>query len=145
MRIRSITLAAMMAAVGAWSGLVSIEAVSQERQTITSAFREAIPNIPGKSLVGIVVHYPPGGGTPAHYHPRSSFVTGYVLSGSIRSQVNHGKVQVFRAGEHWTEPPDAYHPISENASATEPASLLAIFVVDTADAELDKLVTYQRQ
>jgi quercetin dioxygenase-like cupin family protein len=135
----------MVAAVAAWPGLVSTEAASQGRQTITPAFREAIPNIPGKSLVGIVVHYPPGGGTRAHYHPRSSFVTGYVLSGSIRSQVNHGKAQVFRAGEHWTEPPDAYHPISENASATEPASLLAIFVVDTTDAELDRLVTYKRQ
>jgi hypothetical protein len=57
--------------------------------------------------------------------------------------VNDGKTQVFRAGEHWTEPPGAYHPISENASTTEPASLLAIFVVDTTDA--DRLVTYKRQ
>ena len=113
------------------------------RETVTSAFREVIPNIPGKSLVAIVVNYPPGGATPSHYHPRSAFVTGYVLSGSIRSQVNDGKTQVFRAGENWTEPPGAYHPISENASATEPASLLAIFVVDTADT--DRLVTSERQ
>jgi quercetin dioxygenase-like cupin family protein len=143
MKIRSIALAATLAAVAAWPSLVSAEAASQERQTITPAFRETIPNIPGKSLVGIVVSYPPGGATPAHFHPRSSFVTGYVLSGSIRSQVNDGKPQVFRAGEHWTEPPDASHPISENASATEPASLLAIFVVDTVDAE--RLTTYERQ
>jgi quercetin dioxygenase-like cupin family protein len=71
----------------------------------------------------------------ADYHPASSFVVGYVLSGSIRSQVDHGKAQVFRAGENWAEPPGAYHPISENVSATEPASLLAIFLVDTTDAE----------
>src|SRR5262249_43545190 len=71
----------------------------------------------------------------AHYHADSAFVTGYVLSGSIRSEVNDGKTQVFHAGEHWTEQPGAYHPISENASATEPASLLAIFVVDTTDAD----------
>ncbi|HEY1300329.1 MAG TPA: cupin domain-containing protein [Stellaceae bacterium] len=116
------------------------EAASQERQRITPAFREAIPNIPGKSLVGLVVSYPPGGASPAHYHPRSAFVTGYVLSGSIRSRVNDGKTEVFRTGEHWTEPPGAYHPISENPSATEPASLLAIFVVATKDA--DRLVTY---
>ena len=57
--------------------------------------------------------------------------------------MNDGKTQVFRAGESWTEPPGAYHPISENASATEPASLLAIFVVDTADTE--RLVTFERQ
>src|SRR5215475_2461992 len=143
MKIRSIASVATLVAVAAWLSLVSAEAASQERQTITPAFREAIPNIPGKSLVALVVNYPPGGTTPAHYHPHSSFVVGYVLSGSIRSQVNHGKVQVFHAGEHWTEPPGAYHPISENASATEPASLLAIFVVDTADA--DHLTTYTQQ
>ena len=48
----------------------------------------------------------------------------------------------YSKGEHWTEPTGAYHPISENASATEPASLLAIFVVDTADTGL--LVTLER-
>ena len=57
--------------------------------------------------------------------------------------MNSGETRVYHAGESWTEPPDAYHPISENASATEPASLLAIFVVDTKDA--DRLVTYKRQ
>jgi quercetin dioxygenase-like cupin family protein len=143
MKILSIALVATLAAVAAWPSLVSAEAASQERQTITPAFRGAIPNIPGKSLVAIVVSYPPGGASPAHYHPRSAFVTGYVLSGSIRSQVNDGKTQVFRVGESWTEPPGAYHPISENASATEPASLLAIFVVDTTDTE--RLVTSERQ
>ena len=143
MKIRSIVLVATLAAVAAWPSLASAEAASQERQTITPAFREAIPNIPGKSLVAIVVNYPPNGATPAHYHPRSAFVTGYVLSGSIRSQVNDGKTKVFRAGESWTEQPGAYHPISENASATEPASLLAIFVVDTTDTE--RLVTLERQ
>jgi quercetin dioxygenase-like cupin family protein len=143
MRIRPIASVATLAAVAVWPSLVSAELASQERQTITQAFGEPIPNIPGKSLVGIVVSYPPGGATPAHYHPRSAFVIGYVLSGSIRSQVNDGKTQVFRTGESWTEPPGAHHPISENASATEPASLLAIFVVDTTDTE--RLVTSERQ
>ena len=143
MKLRSIVLLATLAAVAVWPSLVSAEAASQDRQTTTPAFREAIPNIPGKSLVGLVVNYPPGGATRAHYHPHSAFVTGYVLSGSIRSRVNDGKTQVFRAGESWTEPPGAYHPISENASTTEPASLLAIFVVDTTDTE--RLVTFERQ
>jgi quercetin dioxygenase-like cupin family protein len=145
MKIRSLAVVATLAAVAAWPSLVSAEAASQERQMIALAFREAIPNVPGKSLVALVVNYPPSGATPAHYHPRSAFVTGYVLSGSIRSQVNDGKTQVFRAGESWTEPPGAYHPISENASATEPASLLAIFVVDTGTTDTERLVTSERQ
>ena len=80
MKFRSIALLATLAAVAVWPSLVSAEAASQQRQTTTPAFQETIPNIPGKSLVGLVVNYPPGGATQAHYHPRSAFVTGYVLS-----------------------------------------------------------------
>ena len=143
MKIRSIVLAVTLTALTAWPGLLPVEAAAQQSQTITPAFQNAIPNIPGKSLVAIVVTYPPGGTTPAHFHPHSAFVTGYVLSGAIRSRVNDGETKVFHAGENWTEPPGAYHHISENASTTEPASLLAIFVLDTGDA--DRLVTYKAE
>ena len=100
------------------------------------AFNESIPNIPGKSIIAVVVSYPPGGKTPPHRHAPSAFVTGYVLSGAIRSQVDGGEVQVFNAGESWSEKPGAHHKISGNASSTEPATLLAIFVVDTHETNL---------
>ena len=103
---------------------------------ISPAFREAIPNIPGKSITAIVVDYAPGGKSPSHRHARSAFIVAYVLSGAIRSQVNDGPAQVFRAGESWTEQPGSHHRISENANTTEPAKLLAIFVADTSDTEL---------
>src|SRR6201992_1584630 len=104
--------------------------------TVAPAFNEIIPKLRGKSLVAVVVHYPPGGKTPPHHHAASAFVTGYVLSGAIRSQVDGGKVQVFKAGESWSEKRGAHHDISENASTTEPAQLLAIFVVDSKDTNL---------
>jgi quercetin dioxygenase-like cupin family protein len=106
---------------------------------ITPAFREAIPNLPGKSMIAVVVAYPPGGKTPSHHHARSAFVTGYVLSGSIRSQVDSGAIKVYHAGESFSEIPGAQHNISENASASEPATLLAVFVVDTNDTELTRI------
>jgi quercetin dioxygenase-like cupin family protein len=134
MKIRTITIVATFTAIAALPGFVPVDAAAQDRETITTAFQAAISNIPGKSLIGLVVSYPPGGKTPAHTHAGSAFIVGYVLSGAIRSQVNGGAIQVFHAGEHWMEPPGAHHQISENASATEPASLLAIFVADTADA-----------
>jgi len=143
MKIGSIALAGALAAAAAWPGLAASPAASQDRQTTTKVFQEAIPNIPGKSLIGILVSYPPGGASRAHYHPQSAFIAAYVLSGSVRSQENNGPVRVYHAGEHWTEPPGSYHPVSENASNTEPAKLLAIFVVDTADA--GRLVTDKRQ
>jgi quercetin dioxygenase-like cupin family protein len=95
--------------------------------------------VPGKSIVGVVVTYPPGGATPAHRHAPSAFIVGYVLSGAIRSQADDGDARVYHAGETWTEEPGAHHRISENASATEPARLLAIFIVDPGDTELTTL------
>jgi quercetin dioxygenase-like cupin family protein len=41
-----------------------------------------------------------------------------------------GPVKVYKAGESFFEPPGSEHLVSENASATEPASLLAVFVAD---------------
>jgi len=107
-----------------------------KRETIAAAFANPIPNIPGKSIIAAVVTYPPGGTSPAHHHAKSAFITAYVLSGAIRSQVDDGEAKVFKAGESWSEAPGAHHTVSENASKTEPASLLAIFVVDTTDTEL---------
>jgi quercetin dioxygenase-like cupin family protein len=107
--------------------------------TVTPAFSEMIPTVPGKSLIAVIVTYPPGGKTPPHHHAHSAFVTGYVLSGAIRSQVDDGQVRVYHAGESFTEKPGASHRVSENASTTEPAKLLAVFVVDTNDTKLTTL------
>ena len=58
-------------------------------------------------------------------------VLAYVLSGEIRSENSAtGPARVYKAGETFFEPPGSEHLVSENASATEPASLLAIFVAD---------------
>jgi quercetin dioxygenase-like cupin family protein len=46
----------------------------------------------------------------------------------IESQVNNGPKRVYRAGESFYEDPGSHHPVSRNASATEPAKLLAAFV-----------------
>jgi quercetin dioxygenase-like cupin family protein len=106
-----------------------------EHETITPAFAEAIANVPGKTITALVVDYAPGGKSSPHRHGQA-FVVGYVLSGAIRSRVNNGEERVFHAGEHWTEKPGVHHTVSENASTTEPAKLLAIFIADTTDKNL---------
>jgi quercetin dioxygenase-like cupin family protein len=103
---------------------------------VTKNFEQAIPNIPGKSLISFVVDYPPGGASPPHTHAKSGFIYAYVISGNIESKVNDGTSRVYKAGESWSEPPGATHSISRNASKTEPAKLLAVFVVDTNDKAL---------
>jgi quercetin dioxygenase-like cupin family protein len=103
---------------------------------VTPNFEQAIPNIPGKSLITVVVDYPPGAASRPHAHARSAFIYAYVVAGEIQSKVNEGKTRTYTAGQSWSEPPGASHPISRNASKTKPAKLLAVFVVDTDDKAL---------
>jgi quercetin dioxygenase-like cupin family protein len=43
---------------------------------------------------------------------------------------------VYQAGDSFHEDPGAHHRVSENASETEPASLLAVFIVDAEEQPL---------
>ncbi|HEY9343868.1 MAG TPA: cupin domain-containing protein [Inquilinus sp.] len=103
---------------------------------VTLVYEHALPNVPGKSLRGVLVEYAPGGSSPAHTHPSSAFIYATVLEGAIRSQVNDGPVVTYKAGENFSEMPGDRHAVSANASATEPAKLLAVFVVDTGETVL---------
>lgn len=96
--------------------------------TIRRLSCQPLADIPGKAVTTVVVSYPPNGYTPAHRHPGT--VTAYVLRGAIRSQLGGGEAMLYSAGETRFEPPGALHVFAENASATEPAELLAIFVAD---------------
>ena len=103
---------------------------------MTLVYDHALPNVPGKSIKGVLVEYAPGGTAPAHTHPASAFIYATVLQGAIRSQVNDGPVVTYHAGESFSENPGDRHGVSENASSTEPARLLAVFVVDTKETTL---------
>jgi quercetin dioxygenase-like cupin family protein len=62
----------------------------------------------------------------------------YILTGRIRSQNSAtGPARIYKAGETFFEPPGSDHLVSENASASEPASLLAIFIAEDG-ADLTK-------
>jgi quercetin dioxygenase-like cupin family protein len=109
---------------------------SDDKSKVTLVYDQVLPNVPGKSIRGVLVEYAPGGFSPAHIHPTSAFIYAIVLDGSIRSQVNDGPVRTYRTGESFSEFPGDRHGVSENASTTEPARLLAVFVVDTAETIL---------
>jgi quercetin dioxygenase-like cupin family protein len=89
---------------------------------------EKLADIPGKAITTAIVTFPPNAYSPAHRHPGS--VTAYVLKGSIRSQLSGGAVAIYPAGATWFEPKGTLHLFAENASTTEPAELLTIFVAD---------------
>ena len=109
---------------------------SHDKAKVTLVFDHALPNVPGKSMRGVLVEYQPGGSSPAHTHPASAFIYATVLEGAIRSKVNDGPETVYRAGESFAEMPGDHHGVSANASETEPARLLAVFVVDTDEHNL---------
>jgi quercetin dioxygenase-like cupin family protein len=115
-------------------------AADAPRETVAPAFSYPIANVPGKSITSLIVAYPPGGKTPSHRHGKA-FVAAYVLEGSIRSKLNTGEERVYKAGESWTEKPGTLHTLSENASATEPAKLLAVLI---HDSKAKDLVTFEQ-
>lgn len=112
---------------------------STEEGKVTIVYDQKLPNVPGKSMKGVLVEYEPGGSSPAHTHPRSSFLYATVLEGAIRSQVNGGPIKIYHAGENFSEFPGDHHGVSQNASKTKPARLLAVFVVDTDEKNLTTL------
>ncbi|GKQ49566.1 cupin domain-containing protein [Bradyrhizobium sp. Ce-3] len=106
-------------------------------ESVTPKFEHVITNIPGKSLVTAEVDFPPGDPSAPHRHAKSAFLYVYVLQGAIESQVEgEAAPHVYRAGDSFFEAPGAHHVLGRNASATEPAKILAVFVVDSNDKVL---------
>jgi quercetin dioxygenase-like cupin family protein len=115
--------AAVLAAAGAGA------AGGDAGETVKPVAAHGLPDLPGKRLTAVVVTYAPGGKSARHHHAGS--VWAYVLSGAIRSQNSAtGPAKVYRAGDSFFEPPGSEHLVSENASATESASLLAVHIAD---------------
>lgn len=59
----------------------SIAAQEAHNAKITVVFDKPLPNVPGKSMRGVVVEYGPGGFNPAHTHAKSAFIYATVLEG----------------------------------------------------------------
>jgi quercetin dioxygenase-like cupin family protein len=128
-------LAALLAAIV--SGPVfAAEAPGSRNARVTLVYEHALPDVPGKSMKGVLVEYGPGGYSPAHTHPKSALIYATVLEGAVKMQINQGPVRTYKAGENFTEMPGDHHGVSANASETEPARMLAVFVVDSGETQL---------
>jgi quercetin dioxygenase-like cupin family protein len=97
----------------------------------------ALPDIPGKRVTVVRVTYGPGGFTPPHRH--AGTVMAYITKGQIRSQLKGGPLEIFDVGQSFFEPPGAIHLVSANASNTDWAELIAVFVADEG-AQLTTLI-----
>src|SRR6186997_48008 len=89
---------------------------------VTIVYQHELPNVPGKSIKGVLVEYGPGGYSPGHTHAKSAFIYATVLEGATRSQVNDGPVTTYQAGQSFTELPGDRHAVSPDASKQNPPS-----------------------
>ena len=112
------------------------DAPESKNVKVTLVYQHELPNVPGKSIKSVLIEYGPGGYSAPHIHPKSAFIYATVLEGAVRSQVNDGPVTTYTTGQSFSELPSSRHLVSANASETEPAKILAVFVVDTNETEL---------
>jgi quercetin dioxygenase-like cupin family protein len=125
MKARAAMLALPLLALGAPAGAAEAPAHAAKVETL---FSTALADIPGKEGVMLTVEYPPGGTSSAHRHNAHTFV--YVLEGSVVMQVRGGSEQTLTAGQTFYESPSDIHTVSRNASKTQPAKFLVLFIKD---------------
>src|SRR5499425_3498040 len=92
-------------------GSVLADAPKSKNAKLTRVYQHELPNVPGKSIKGVLVEYGPGGYSPAHTHSKSAFIYATVLEGAIRSQVNDEPVRTYKAGESFSELPGDRHRV----------------------------------
>jgi quercetin dioxygenase-like cupin family protein len=113
-------------AFAAAAALVASPALADS--TLAPVLAKDLPNVPGMRMTAMTVSYEPGAASGSHRHAPHGFLIAYVLKGHIRSQVDGEPERVYGPGESWTEGPNAHHLVSQNASATEAAQMLVVFV-----------------
>jgi quercetin dioxygenase-like cupin family protein len=89
-------------------------------------FKHELPNLNMENWEVTVsyVDYAPGRVGAPHRH--AGFVLAYVLEGTVIAKITGQPETTYAAGQMFYEQPGATHEVSKNASATEPARLLAM-------------------
>jgi len=96
-------------------------------------FEHDLPNIAmeGWQVTVSYVNYSPGRVGQMHHH--AGFVLAYVLEGAVVAKVSGQPEKTYKTGEMFFEPPGSTHEVSNNASQTEPAKLLAMIFAKKGD------------
>jgi quercetin dioxygenase-like cupin family protein len=90
-------------------------------------FKSDLPNLTMDDweVTVSIVDYAPGRVGAAHHH--AGFVLAYVLEGAVITKISgQGEAKTYTAGQMFYEPPGSTHEVSNNASQTQPAKLLAM-------------------
>jgi quercetin dioxygenase-like cupin family protein len=132
MRTRVTAAAACVVAAGllGWGQVRSDTQRQEKSERARIVLARELPKMDGDHLKAtlVEVHYGPGESSAPHSHPCP--VIGYVVAGTLRTQVRGEAEAVYTAGESFYEAANGVHAVSANASATEPAKFVAFFVRD---------------
>ena len=109
---------------------VAALAAAADSAKVTQLMKQDLAGMTAKEATMLTVEYPPGGSSPEHRHNAHTFV--YVLEGSLVMQVKGGKAVTLGPGQTFYESPDDVHTVSKNASSTQPAKFLVVFVKGAA-------------
>ncbi|CAG7965101.1 unnamed protein product [Penicillium olsonii] len=109
---------------------------SRPRPALSINFSYRLSGIPNKTIVSLTINFGPNSSTPPHRHGGAN-VAAYVLSGAVYNKMNNEPMEVIKEGGSWFEAPGCHHRISDNASETEPATVVATLITDTEAFERD--------
>jgi len=103
--------------------------------TVRQMMMHPLP-LPGNRIAAVVVvEYAPGTASPPHRHPGPVF--GYVLQGRVEIGIDRHAPITYGEGDMWYEEPRHTHRVSRNASATEPAKILAFLIVEKSQTLME--------
>ena len=108
------------------AALLMLAAVPAEAADVKELFAIDLADYPGKEARMLEVSYPPGAQDMAHRHDAHAFI--YVLEGQIVMQVKGQPAVTLKAGQTLYEGPTDIHVVGRNASNTEPARFVVVFL-----------------
>jgi quercetin dioxygenase-like cupin family protein len=118
----------LVAAHFAWSQGAASRGQTKDRARILLS--KPLSKLDGDHLRAVLmeVRYGPGEASSPHSHPCA--VIGYVVEGTLRTQVKGEPEMIYKAGESFYEAPNGVHQVSANASSTESAKFVAYLICD---------------
>ena len=94
--------------------------------TRTELLKQVLPPGNFRNVQAVVVELGPGAAGQRHRHDVA--VVAYVLEGIVENQFGEAAVATHKSGESWWEAPGTVHNVARNASKTERARLLIVYI-----------------
>jgi quercetin dioxygenase-like cupin family protein len=120
----------MVAAHLAWSQGAAAHSDGEAKERARIVLSKRLTKLAGDHLKAVLVEvqYGPGEASLPHSHPCD--VIGYVVEGTLRTQVQGEPEMIYKAGESFYEAPNSVHLVSANASQKVPLRFIAFFTCD---------------